>query len=714
MTKAGIHPRDTTLLPDGRAWLLVEFGNDSENEARDRAREAAARIRARHDAPRVKEFDDPSQEHKLWQVRESGLAATAFIPGEPAAWPGWEDSAVPVDRFADYLADLRDLMRRHGYDAALYGHFGQGLVHCRLNFDLETEPGIENFRTFLHEAAELATQKYGGTLSGEHGDGQARSELLPIMYGDSIVRAFREFHDIWDPRDGFNPNKTIAGYTCTENLRLGVNYRPSQPSTHFDYPDDDHRFSHATLRCVGVGLCRRHEGGTMCPSYMVTRDEKHTTRGRARLLFEMLQHGPIRDGWKSDAVKESLDLCFACKGCKGDCPVQVDIATYKAEFLSHYYHGRLRPRQAYAFGLIRWWAALASTAPNLVNFVTHAPGLASIAKWASGMAHQRTIPRFAPRTFSSWFRSKRGDARRREVERRVILWPDTFNDHFYPQTLAAAVEVLEATGWTVVLPPTRLCCGRPLYDYGMLGLARRQLRAILRALRDEIEAGTPVVGLEPSCVSVFRDELTRLLPGDEDARRLSMSTMMFAEFMSRRLDEGWHAPTALAERDALLHGHCHQKSVMKMRGVDAIVGALGLRCETLDSGCCGMAGAFGFEHDKYEVSIAAGERVLLPRVRNADAATAVIADGFSCRQQIEQTTDRRALHLAEVVQLALHASASQLDGRPLELYAERFWPPSLRQPSWSAVERGAMISAGAAGAAGAVAIRHAKHKGKRR
>ncbi|HVX42121.1 MAG TPA: FAD-binding and (Fe-S)-binding domain-containing protein [Gemmatimonadaceae bacterium] len=708
MKKSNIHPRDVQLLPEGRSWLVVEFGAESQDEADARARDAVQRIRARDNAPHVKEFDKKAEEHKLWEVREAGLAATAFIPGKPSAWPGWEDSAVPVDRLADYLRDLRALMDRHGYDASLYGHFGQGLVHCRLNFDLETEHGIENFRAFMREAAELATQKYGGTLSGEHGDGQARGEFLPIMYGETMVRAFREFHDIWDPRDGMNPNKTIAGYTCTENLRLGLDYRPPQPHTEFDYPDDHHRFSHATLRCVGVGMCRRHEGGTMCPSYMVTRDEKHATRGRARLLFEMMQHGPIQDGWKSEEVKSSLDLCLACKGCKGDCPVHVDVATYKAEFLSHYYHGRLRPRHAYAFGLIHWWADLAMRAPHLVNFVTHAPGLSAIAKRAAGMAPERTIPRFAPRTFSSWFRATRGTSAHDDAQKRVILWPDTFNDHFYPETLAAAVDAIESAGWTVVLPNAGLCCGRPLYDYGMLDQARRQLRSILGALRDEIAAGTPVVGLEPSCVSVFRDELTQMLPGNEDARRLSQSTVMFAEFMADRIQDGWRAPAGLAGRAALLHGHCHEKAVLKMQGVDALLDSMKLNYNALNSGCCGMAGAFGFERDKYDVSIAAGERVLLPQVRQAPDAAVVIADGFSCRQQIEQTTSRRALHLAEVVQLAAHADAVGLDGQRPESIAPRLWPRALRQASWTGLERGALV-AGAA-AAGAVAVRRARRE----
>jgi Fe-S oxidoreductase len=389
----------------------------------------------------------------------------------------------------------------------------------------------------------------------------------------------------------------------------------------------------------------------MCPSFMVTREEEHSTRGRAHLLFEMLQGDPIK-GWHSEAVKDALDLCLACKGFKGDCPVQVDMATYKAEFLSHYYEGRLRPRSAYAMGLIYWWARLAAPMPGLVNLVTHTPVLSDILKLAGGIETKREIPAFARQTFKDWFRQR---PVRNEGFQKVMLWPDTFNNHFHPDTAKAAVEVLEAAGYQVLVPEQSLCCGRPLYDYGMLDLAKRLLRQILDTLRPQIQAGIPVVVLEPSCASVFRDELTNLMPTDQDAQRLRQQTYLLSEFLAQKAP-GYALPAL--PRKALVHGHCHHKAIMGMKDEETVLRRLGLDFEILDSGCCGMAGSFGFERgEHYDVSLRCGERVLLPAVRNAARDTLVITDGFSCREQIAQGTDRHALHIAQVIQMAMHSRA---------------------------------------------------------
>jgi Fe-S oxidoreductase len=540
------------------------------------------------------------------------------------------------------LRALRRLLDRHGYQGALYGHFGQGCVHTRIDFDLVTAAGIRRFRAFLSDAADLVLS-LGGSLSGEHGDGQSRAELLGKMYGPELVQAFREFKAIWDPEGRMNPGKVVDPYRIDENLRLGTGYHPPPLATRFRFPGDDRgSFARATLRCVGVGECRRASGGTMCPSYMVTREERHSTRGRARLLFEMLQGEVIR-GWRSEPVKEALDLCLACKGCKSECPVNVDMATYKAEFLSHYYAGRRRPAAAYAMGLVHWWVRLAAHAPGLANALTQTPLLAAVAKAAVGIAPRRRIPALAPETFVAWFARREP---RPGSGRPVLLWPDTFNNHFHPETARAAVHVLETLGYRVLVPRRRLCCGRPLYDYGMLDTARGMLRRILDGLRPEIAAGLPIVGLEPSCVAVFRDELLNLFPTDEDARRLSRQTFMLGEFLAE------HELPAVRGR-ALVHGHCHHKAVIGFDSEAAVLTRLGLDVEVLDSGCCGMAGSFGFERAHYDVSMKVGERVLLPAVRAAAPDTTIIADGFSCREQIVQATGRRAWHLAEVVAAAL-------------------------------------------------------------
>jgi Fe-S oxidoreductase len=544
------------------------------------------------------------------------------------------------------LRGLRHLFERYGYACALYGHFGQGCVHTRIDFDLLTSAGIAKFRAFLDDASDLVL-RLGGSISGEHGDGQSKAELLPKMFGDELMTAFREFKAIWDPEHRMNPGKIVEPFRITENLRLGTEYHPRAVRTHFQFPEDDGSFARATTRCVGIGECRKLDAGTMCPSYMATREEMHSTRGRAHLLFEMLRGDPLRSGWRDAHVKDALDLCLSCKGCKGECPVNVDMATYKAEFLSHYYARRLRPRSAYAMGLVYWWARLGSLMPRVVNALTATPGLADAMKWLGDVAPARAVPRFADRTFRHWFERRTAAI---TGGRRVILWPDTFNNHFFPDTARAAVEVLEAAGFSVTLPRRSLCCGRPLYDYGMLTLAKRMLRRTLDALRADIRAGVPIVGLEPSCVAVFRDELRSLFPHDEQAKRLAQQTFLLSEFLAHQVED--YRPPQLHRR-ALVHGHCHQKALMTMESTEQVLAKLGLDFEILDSGCCGMAGSFGFEAgEHYDVSLKVGERVVLPAVRRAAPDTLIVADGFSCREQIAQATGRRPLHLAEVLQFA--------------------------------------------------------------
>jgi Fe-S oxidoreductase len=497
------------------------------------------------------------------------------------------------------------------------------------------------------EAAADLVVSYGGSLSGEHGDGQARAELLPKMYGPELLQAFREFKAVWDPEWKMNPGKVVEPYRMDENLRMGADYKPWDPETHFQFPHDQGSMTHAMLRCVGVGKCRREEGGVMCPSWRVTHEEEHSTRGRAHLLWEMAQGDVITGGWRDENVKESLDLCLSCKGCKSDCPVGVDLATYKAEFLSHYHEGRLRPRSDYAFAHIDFWARLASKVPGLVNLATQLPFLRDLAKLASGMPQQRSVPAFAPQTFRNWFE-------RREPANPdgtlVMLWPDTFNNYFLPDTAKAAVEVLEAAGFRVIIPKSILCCGRPLYDFGMLDRAKSLLIKVLDTLTNEIDIGIPIVVLEPSCAAVFRDELLNFFPQDERAHKLARQTYLLSEFLEKRVAD-FELPKLQAK--ALIHGHCHHKSLMKMTDEEQVLKRMGIDWIAPAPGCCGMAGPFGFDDEKYGVSIAIGELELLPAVRQASADSLIIADGFSCREQISQCTDRHAMHLAEVIATAL-------------------------------------------------------------
>jgi Fe-S oxidoreductase len=601
---------------------------------------------------------------------------------------GWEDASVPPDRLGTYLRDFKKLIDTYNYEGPLYGHFGQGCVHTRLTFDLETAPGIQKFRRFVDEAADLVVS-YGGSLSGEHGDGQARGELLARMYSPEIIEAFREFKSIWDPDWKMNPGKVIDPYPVDQNLREGTNYRLPDLKTHFHFPDDHHSFASASDRCVGTGLCRRHDSGneTMCPSYMVTREEKHSTRGRARLLNEMVRGEVIKEGWRSEDVREALDLCLSCKGCKHDCPVQVDMATYKAEFLSHYYKRRLRPRYAYTSGLIYWWSRVAAQMPATANFFTQTPVLNRLTKFAGGYSQKRHIPPFAPETFKQWFARRE---RRNQGKPQVILWADTFNNHFTPSVAKAAVHVLEHAGFEVRVPRQSLCCGRPLYDYGMLDTAKGLLQQILEKLRQPIRAGVPIIGLEPSCMTVFRDELVNLFPNDEDAKRLHGQSFILSEFLHQKVKN--YQPPRL-KRKALVHGHCHHKSELHFEQEVSLLKKAGLDCHVPDSGCCGMAGSFGYEADHYDVGLACGERVLLPAVRNAAHSELIVTDGFSCREMIRQETHRRALHFAQVMQMAL----SEGPGGPRDILPEENYTKIERTP---AIPVGVIASAAVIAGAG--------------
>lgn len=649
--KRGLSPEEQQVLPEGTGWLLVEYGGETPEDAEAKARRTMEMLETRRAAKPSMKLTDAREAQVVWDVRKSGLGATSMLPDGRRTWPGWEDAAVPPERLGSYLRDFAKLRDSFGYESAMYGHWGQACVHMRIDFDLFTAEGVRKFVEFMNAAGDLCVS-YGGSLSGEHGDGQARGFLLPKMYGEELTAAFREFKALWDPEWKMNPGKKIDPAPPDAHLRLGPDWKPWKPATHFSFFESQRSMPKALLRCVGVGKCRRLEGGTMCPSFMVTREEMHSTRGRARLLSDMLDGKVIKSGWKSEEVKEALDLCLACKGCRSDCPVNVDMATYKSEFLSHYYEGRLRPMHAYAMGLIYWWARVASIAPGLVNGVTHAPGISSAFKSIGGMAAQREVPRFARRTFKKWFFGPGGPGGAPNItgsERTrgdVLLWADCFNNYFLPNTAVAAVHVLQNVGFRVRVPRQSLCCGRPLYDQGMLGLAKRQLRQIMTVLREEIQSGMPILVLEPSCAATFRDELPNLFPDDEIAHKLASQVYLFAEFLEKRAPE-WPPPRVGAH--VLFHGHCHQKAVMGTVPDLALLKRAGCTVDAPETGCCGMAGSFGFVKKNYDVSVAVGERVLLPAVRDLAEDAFVVTDGFSCREQIEQLTGRTALHLAELL-----------------------------------------------------------------
>jgi Fe-S oxidoreductase len=639
------------LLPPGGGYLLVEFGADDPDETKRAALEMTDSLKNVSGPPNIRMYS-AIEAKAVWQIREAGPRAAAFAPGTPAEWEGWDDSAVAPEKLGRYLRDIRGLLNEYQYKGAFYGHFGHGCVHMRVTFDLESEPGIRKYGEFIERAADLVVS-YGGSLSGEHGDGQSRAALLPKMFGPELVGAFGKFKRTWDPENKLNPHKVVDAYLPTENLRLGADYHPRKPETHFQFPEDDGSLAKATLRCIGLGACRKNEGGTMCPSYMATREEEHSTRGRAHMLFELLQGEVLRHGWNDEHVKKSLDLCLSCKACKSECPANVDVATYKAEFLAHYYDDKGRPLHAHLFGKIDRWARLASAAPGIVNLLSNTLGLRQLLGLALGLAPQRQLPRFASLHFRRWAARHQPEVFEKQDNSKkpqVFLWVDTFNNYFHPETSRAALEVLEHAGFNVKCSRQVLCCGRPLYDFGMLTDAKRYLRNIMDVLSEEIEAGLPIVVLEPSCASVFRDELHNLFPNDARATRLREQTFLLSEFLENRVLA--YLPPKLSAR-ILLHGHCHQKALMKMAHAEALLRRMGAALECPDTGCCGMAGPFGFEKDKHNVAQAVGERLLLPAVRRAAPETLIVADGFSCREQIRQSTGRTAMHLAEVLRSAL-------------------------------------------------------------
>ncbi|MEW2063795.1 FAD-binding and (Fe-S)-binding domain-containing protein [Streptomyces sp. NPDC007002] len=638
------------LLPRGAAWLFVETGGATAAEARAHAE----RVLRAADAVDGAVVTDPAGQRALWRIREDAAGTATRMPDGSEAWPGWEDCAVPPARLGAYLRDFRALLAEHGLRGTPYGHFGDGCIHVRIDFDLITDAGVARFRRFSEETADLVVA-HGGSLSGEHGDGQARAELLPRMYGDELVALFGRFKDLWDPDGGLNPGMLARPERLDANLRFSV--LPKRPvDVEFGYPQDGGDFAGAVRRCVGVAKCRTQEAsgaGVMCPSFRVTGEEAHSTRGRARLLHEMLAGEVITDGWRSTEVRDALDLCLSCKGCRSDCPVGVDMATYKAEFLHHHYRGRLRPAAHHAMGRLPRWLRLARPFARPLNALARLRPLAALAKRLAGIAPERTIPVLATETYSRWLRARQDTGTHIPSTDRVVhLWADTFTEHLSPQAGRAAVRVLEeATGRTVPPPPRGVCCGLTYVSTGQLDAARRVMRRTLDRL--DLLPGQPLVVLEPSCAATLRTDLPELLPDDPRAAELASAVRTFAQYLQEYAPD-WTPPRL--DRPAAGQTHCHQHAVLGDAAERRLRERLGLTGE-LSGGCCGLAGNFGFEKGHWEVSVACAEERLLPAVRAAEPGTELLADGFSCRTQLDQLAGRRARHLAEVIAEALPESA---------------------------------------------------------
>ncbi|WP_040156673.1 FAD-binding and (Fe-S)-binding domain-containing protein [Mobilicoccus massiliensis] len=651
-----------STLPSGQAWLYCEVGGTDDADARRAAEELVATARTsaardRGDAFRL--VTDPAETRALWGIREAaaGIATRRADGGE--AWPGWEDSAVPAEHLADYLRDLYALMDRMGLSGIPFGHFGEGCIHVRIDFDLGSEQGVASYREFIENAADIVAG-HGGSVAGEHGDGRARSELLSRMYSPEMLALFARFKGIFDPDDALNPGVLVEPEPIDEGIRPGPGLR-----THVTIPvhalgRDGGDFASAVNRCVGVGACRS-DAGAMCPSYQATRDEVHTTRGRARVLAEMLRGEFLTDGWRNDDALEALDLCLSCKACATECPVNVDMATYKAEFLHHHYARRVRPLSHYSMG---WLPVAAAAVTSLrlggaVNRLMRIRPIERAVMAAAGVETRRRMIAFAEHLpFQGWFRerARRGDGPQVDdspARETLVVWPDTFTNHLTPQVGVAAVEVLEALGHEVVIPTGPVCCGLTWHSTGQLEVTKAALCRTLDALEPHLDAGHRIVGLEPSC-TVMLTEAPELLPDDPRAERLAELVTTLAEVVAPHANDP-ESPWPFDEVDAaaVAQVHCHQKAKGTYDPDTAVLQRLGVDLDVVGGGCCGLAGNFGFEPGHYEVSQACAERELFPKVECCGESDLVLADGFSCRTQIAQGTDRTATHLAEVLRRAL-------------------------------------------------------------
>lgn len=639
-------------LPEGGAWLMAEVGAEDPAAASAAGRELLAGSGAL-DGRVVAAGPLASA---LWRIREDGAGLGSRTPSGAPAWPAWEDAAVPPAKLAGYLRDFTSLLAEHGLDGLLYGHFGDGCIHVRIDLPLAEHP--RRLRPFLLDAASLVAA-HGGSLSGEHGDGRARSELLPIMYSPAAIRAFRGFKALFDPEGLLNPGVLVDPAPVDTDLRRPlagpVRRRPGGLALHADGGD----FTQAVHRCVGVGKCRADGpagGGFMCPSYLATGDEKDSTRGRARVLQEMANGSLVADGWRSPEVSEALELCLACRACSRDCPVSVDMASYKAEVLHQAWRGRIRPRSHYSLGRLPTWLDLVrrTRTAGVANAALRLPGTAGWLKRAAGIDPRRPLPALAREALTSSRLRSSLPATGTATEGRVLLWADTFTRAFSPGVAAAAVGVLSKAGFEVVAPAADVCCGLTLVSTGQLDAARRRLRRAVEVLAPWADEGVPIVGLEPSCAATLRADLPELLPDDARAAGVARSVRTLAEVLTGEGDRdrlerlaGRFAP-AVSGRTVVAQPHCHHHSVFGYDADVELLSALGAEVRVL-AGCCGLAGNFGMEVGHYDVSVAVAGRSLLPALRDSPAGTVLLADGFSCRTQAAQLAGRSGLHLAELL-----------------------------------------------------------------
>ncbi|MCB5906531.1 FAD-binding and (Fe-S)-binding domain-containing protein [Streptomyces pinistramenti] len=639
-------------LPRGAGWLMIEIGGESAREARASA-EALVRDAAAVDATTMPAGPGATA---MWRIRADGAGLAGRTPQGRQAWPGWEDAAVPPAQLGAYLREFDALMDSYGVVGLPYGHFGDGCIHVRIDLPLDTD--ASRFRAFLFDAARLVV-RHGGSCSGEHGDGRARSELLPLLYSARTLGLFSAVKDLFDPENLLNPGILVRPAPLDADLRR-PRARPLPAVGGFGFADDDGDFTTAVHRCVGIGKCRADNspaGGFMCPSYQATKDEKDSTRGRARVLQELTNGSLIKD-WSSPDVHESLDLCLSCKACASDCPAGVDMAQYKSEVLHRTYRGRPRPLSHYTVGRLPRWLTLLNrvprTGPWIANTLLARRPLRGLLLRCAGLDPRREAPRFAPQTFDRAWRRRPAPPRqdtdgtpgRRDP---VVLWADSFTNGMNPEVAQAAARVLSDAGYRVIVPERRACCGLTWITTGQLDGARKRLRGLLDILGPYAAAGIPVVGLEPSCTAVLRSDLLALLPDDPRARQVADAARTLAEQLGSKdaTPDAWQPPD-LTGLEAIVQPHCHHHSVLGFDADEKLLTKGGARLKVL-AGCCGLAGNFGMERGHYEMSLAVAENALLPALRERSPDTVVLADGFSCRTQIGHLAGLPSVHLAQLL-----------------------------------------------------------------
>lgn len=645
---------EVALLPDGRAWLLVELSDSTASALNEHSSAFVTAMKSNSLVTSVLEVRDQEHVTGLWSIREQGASATslALNPGDPDPVVGWEDTAVDPLQLGGYLRELYALVEAYGYKTSLYGHFGDGCIHARMTFDTRTNEGVAKWRRFSHDIATLVV-KYGGSLSGEHGDGQAKAEFLPIMFGERLITAFEQFKAIWDPSGNMNPRKVVNPYRMDENLRYGPDYKTPVVNTTLQFVEDPAGLGRATERCIGMGKCRS-ASGAMCPSYQATSEERYSTRGRARLLHELVRGEVIADGWQNEEIADSLEHCLSCKACKSSCPTKVDIAAYKAEFMhQHYAHGRRRPLSHYAFGYIGHWLPYAARVGPIVNFMSKRPFDTLIRK-VLGLVKDKALPPIAHESFARWAKKNAADSddyfywHGDPAHPNVVLWADSLNAHYSPQLLQSTVNILKRCGFRVAIAKAHFCCGRPLYEYGLLEQAKKQSSALLDDFYPRLPENAEIIVLEPSCLSVFKDELLKLFPDDKRATKLSGLTQSLAQFLT---DNGFKSSKKLSK--GLLHFHCHDKSLSTHTAEREWLMDCFNEVIEPESGCCGMAGTFGMQKKTRAIADRLLQRNLGPALEQADSDTFVVSSGFSCRTQITDSAHKRVYHPVEIIEKSL-------------------------------------------------------------